>query len=307
MIVFRSARGGALAAALLAGLVAWLLLDAGGARAQAGGEYDPDPGAPGQTAEIAVTTGPEGVTIHITVEQTTPGVGGTPGGEGPGTGPGGGSPPTCQASPVNAGYLSTGWIAEGLEQNPGSFPWAVSCSDGSFAIVWIPTDAGAPQVVVESAPLPPIDPEVVRRELFRIVPLPPIGIGVNPAVGLVALESWFWVEGYRGETITGSATLGPYDVDVEIAARRYSWIFGDGSSRRTTSPGLAYPARSDIRHTYARSSLAPGGSYRLSILIVWDARYRENGGEWLTLDPIGTSHGRPYTVRQLQSVLTTTR
>ena len=38
--------------------------------------------------------------------------------------------------------------------------------------------------------------------------------------------------------------------------------------------------------------------------ITWEARYRENGGSWLPLDPITSGYSRAYAVRQLQSVLT---
>ena len=187
-----------------------LTLAPAAADADVEGGYDPDGSGPQTTTEVTVTSTPEGVTIYIESEQVTPGSeggpgsgGGSPGGDGSGS-----EPPSCQASPVNIGHTSTEWVAEGLAENPGTFPWGVSCDDGSFGIAWVPTDAqGSPEVVAGYAPPPPIDPEVVRDAVFEIVPLSPISVRVNPAVGLVAVESWFWVGGYGGGTLTGSATL----------------------------------------------------------------------------------------------------
>ena len=285
----------ALAASLLA-------LAPAAAGAEPDGGYDPDSGAPQTTTEVEVVSGPDGVTIYIESEQVIPGSGGGPGGS---PGGGGGTPPLCRATPVNIGHTSTGWVQQGLAANPGTVPWGVSCDDGSFGIAWVPTGGGTPDVVSGEPPLPPIDPRVVRDAVFRIVPLPRIAVGVSPAVGLVALESWFWVDGYGGRTISGSATLGRYDVDVEITPVRYRWSWGDGAALTTASRGLAYPRVSSIRHTYERSSLQAGGSYDVRLAIIWEARYRENGGSWLPLDPITSGHSRSYAVRQLQSVLTT--
>lgn len=284
-----------------------LLLAAAPAAAEPDGGYDPDAGAPRTTTDVTVASGPQGVTIYIESERVTPGTGGGPaaGGGSPG---GGGAQPTCQASPVNIAHTSTGWVRQGLSENPGTFPWGVSCDDGSFGIAWVPTGApGAPSVVAREPPPPPIDPRVVRDAVFRIVPLPPISVGVNPAVGLVAVESWFWLGGLGGGTVRGSATLEGSHVEVEITPVRYRWSWGDGGSLTTASRGRAYPQRSTVRHTYERSSLAAGGSYPVRLSITWEARYSENGGAWLELAPITRSYARSYPVRQLQSVLTASR
>ncbi len=299
-----------LPAAALASAVLLLAPAPAPARADVDGGYDPDAGGPQVTTEVTVTSGPDGVTIFIESEEITPGSDGSPGGDdtsGDGT-PGSGEAPECQAAPINIGHTSTTWVVEGLQENPGTYPWGVNCDDGSFGIAWVPTGtSGTPEVVAGEPPLPPIDPQVVRDAVFRIVSLPQIAVGVNPAVGLVAVESWFWVDGYHGQTLRGSATLGPYDVDVEITAVRYLWNWGDRSSLSTFSRGLAFPRKSTIRHLYERSSLQAGGSYRVSLQITWDATYSENGGSWLPLEPITRTYTRSYAVRQLQSVLTTNR
>ncbi len=137
--------------------------------------------------------------------------------------------------------------------------------------------------------------------------LPRISIGANPDVGLVAMPAWFWVRGYSGGTLTGAATLDRSSVRVEITPTSYRWTWGDGSSLHASSVGRAYPARSDIRHTYERSSHGAGGAYPVRLRITWSARYSENGGPWLSLDPITRTYSRAYPVQQLQSVLTANR
>ena len=303
-------------AALLPGLAA--LAAAGLAWAGTGtayGESQPAPGDPAEpgsgrpesSVEVTVESGPDGVTIYIESETLTPGSPGLPGGPGGPGAPGSGDPPDCTAAPVNVGDTSADWVTEGLEANPGTFPWAATCDNGYFAIVWVPTGEGAPDVVVGEPPIPPVDPELVRRSALRIVGLPPVSVGASPGTGLVAMESWFWVRGYAGGTLRGSASLDRSDVDVEITPASYRWSFGDGSSLDAGSTGRAYPARSDIRHTYARSSYQAGGTYPVRLQITWSARYSENGGPWLPLDPITRTYALPYPVQQLQSVLTADR
>ncbi len=282
-------------------LLAAALLLPSPAVAEVGGGYDPDSEAPETTTEVTVESGPDGVTIHIAVEGTTGGEPGLDGTDGTVVEP---DLPACGASPVNVGSTSTEWVQEGLAANPGTLPWSVSCDDGSFAIAWVPTDGGIPTVSVGTEAIPPIDPAVVRAAVFRIVGLPAIGVGTNPDPGLVALPSWFWVEGYGGGVLRGSEALGRSAVDVEITPMSYRWNFGDGTSLLTGSVGLRYPAESNIDHTYERAS---AGTYTLRLDITWSARYRENGGEWLELDPISRSYSRAYQVQQLQSVLTSNR
>ena len=139
------------------------------------------------------------------------------------------------------------------------------------------------------------------------MPLPPIGIGANPQVGLVALPAWFWVRGYDGATLRGSESLGRSTVEVEITPAGYRWSFGDGAALETHSLGRAYPAESDLRHAYEQSSLGAGGTFAVVLEITFSARYRENGGPWLPLTPIVKSYTRAYAVQQLQSVLTRDR
>jgi hypothetical protein len=206
---------------------------------------------------------------------------------------------------MNIGNASVGWVMEGLQQHPGTTPWFVVCDNGYAGVAWVPTDApGTPAVQVIAGGAPVIDPEAVAASVLGIVLIPPIAVGANPDVGLVAVPSWYWIEGYDGSTLSGSRTLGLITIEVEITPSSYGWSFGDGVTLETLSLGRPYPAESDIDHTYERSSLEAGGTFRVRLDITFQARYRVNGGAWLPLAPVVQSYTRAYPVQQLQSVLT---
>src|SRR5690606_6700386 len=148
----------------------------------------------------------------------------------------------------------------GLDANPDTVPWWVLCDSGYAGVAWVPTDVpAAPEVVLGAPPVPAVDPEALAASVLGIVPLPPIEVGANPEVGLVAVPTWFWVEGYDGSALVGSRTLGNVTVEVEVTPTSYEWSFGDGASLRTGSLGRRYPDESDLRHTYEQSSLGAGG------------------------------------------------
>lgn len=270
-----------------------------------------DPPTPGEAGsaragrpdvvDINVTATDSGVTIFVGITSTTQGSPGNLGSSEPISGPDG---PTCSATAMNIGFQSAEWVRAGLEANPDTAPWTVTCDDDYFGIAWVPFDApGAPDVVVDSLPDAAVDPVAVAESLLAIVPLPPISVGANPGTGLVAMPSWFWVDGYDGSPLYGSETLGLITVEVEITPERYEWHFGDGTSLETGSLGSPYPAVSDIQHTYEQSS-ASASEFALRLDITFSARYRVDGGEWQPLGAIVRSFERPYPVQQLQSVLT---
>ena len=194
----------------------------------------------------------------------------------------------------------------------------MSCDDGYFGIAWVPVDApGDPDVVVEVLPEDAVDPEAVAQSLLGLVPLPPITVGANPGTGLVAMPSWFWVDGYDGSPLYGSEALGNTTVEVEITPQRYDWHFGDGGFVSAGSLGRPYPDESDIQHTYEQSSLVAGGQFEVRLEITFAGQFRviteeDDGegnivvtvGDWEPLDPMVRSFVAPYPVQQLQSVLT---
>jgi len=246
------------------------------------------------------------VTIYIGVLETGSGRQGAPGSADSVSAPDG---PNCSASAINVSDTSAGWVRAGLAANPGTVPYSVSCDDGYFGIAWVPTDApAAPQVIVGAPPIPAVDPVAIQASVLGIVPLPPIKVGANPDVGLVAMPAWFWVDGYDGATLYGARSIGLITVEVEIMPIGYDWTFGDGTTLETHSLGRAYPSESDLQHTYEQSSLTAGGTFTVQLDITFSAQYRVNGrGPWLPLAPVVQSYTRDYPVQQLQSVLTSSR
>lgn len=263
-------------------------------------------GTPRSNTTAAVTSvqsGPNGVTVHIRVTQQSPG---SVSGPTSGTSVSTGSQRSCRISINNIGIVlsNSPWYQEGRAAHPNHVLGTVFCDDGFSATVWIPMgtpiDANVQVVIVDGDA---IDPVSVALELLNHLPIPDIAIEANPSTGLVALPSWFWVDGYDGAPISSSDALSGVEVDVEIQPLKYRWSFGDGTIAETTSLGQRYPDESDIQHVYEQSSLASGGAYTVTIEVTFAAQYRVNGGAWETLDPITRSFSNDYPVQQLQSVI----
>ncbi|PKN81925.1 MAG: hypothetical protein CVU47_04940 [Chloroflexi bacterium HGW-Chloroflexi-9] len=206
---------------------------------------------------------------------------------------------------MNIGHSSAEWVQAGLDANPDTVPWTVSCDTGYFGVAWVPADApGAPDVVVNGPPGASVDPLTVAESILGAVPVPPVTVSANPGIGMVAMPSWFWVDGYDGAPLYGAETLGLITVQVEVTPERYDWSFGDGHTLVTNSLGQRFPAESDIQHIYERSSASTGGAFPVRLDITFSTRYRVNGGAWLPLEPIVHSFALDYPVQQLQAVLT---
>ncbi len=266
------------------------------------GRHVPDAGMK-TSASVSVRSGPNGVTVYISVAQESPGAGPASSSS---TSISTGRARSCRISAQNIGnVLSTSpWYQAEQAAHPDHVFGSVSCDDGFFAFIWIPvgTPAGA-NVQVVFVDGDGVDPVAVALELLNHLPIPDIAIEANPSIGLVALPSWFWIDGYDGSAISSSDSLSGVTVDVEVEPLLYRWSFGDGTTAETISLGQRYPAESDIRHVYEQSSLAAGGAYAIAVEVTFAARYRVDGGAWVALDPITRSFSNDYPVQQLQSVL----
>ncbi|MDP9180644.1 MAG: hypothetical protein M3O21_02855 [Chloroflexota bacterium] len=205
---------------------------------------------------------------------------------------------------MDVGLGQMEWLLAESQLHPGDAPWTVTCDDGYFGVAWVPIATDPTDVQVVVGPPAPIDPVSVAAELRDHLPVPDMIVSVNPATGLVALPSWFWIDGYDGAPINSSDTLGGITVEVQIVPQRYTWSFGDGATLETTSPGKPYPAQSDVQHAYEQSSFGAGGAFAVTVEISFSAQYRVNGGAWQPLDAITRSFTSDYPVQQLQSVLT---
>ena len=292
-----TSRSRVLLAVIAAGALAVSLVSS----ARADDPYTPDPNAPTSDATVSVESNGEGVTIYIAVSETSPGSSSDPS-SGDSTDDSGGW--SCTAAVMNIGNATREWFEREAPLHPGEAPWVVNCDNGFMSIVWLPINAQPSDVDIVVVPGDAVDPESVAAELRDHVPVPDITVGVNPATGLVAMPSWFWIEGYDGSRIRTSDTLGDVTVEVEIRPTGYRWSFGDGAALEADSLGEAYPQESDIRHIYQQSSLTDGGAFRVTVRITFSVRYRVDGGPWEPLDPITRSFSAAYPVQQLQSILT---
>jgi hypothetical protein len=52
-----------------------------------------------------------------------------------------------------------------------------------------------------------IDPRSLALALEAAVPPPELKIGMNPRLGMVAVPTWFWVEGYDGGDVSAAQTI----------------------------------------------------------------------------------------------------
>jgi len=211
----------------------------------------------------------------------------------------------------------------------------------------VPTDpvpmAAAPPVLFPTDPpfieLPPVTlppstsraaivPRVFVADILEDVPMPSVKVRMNPDLGLVAVPTWFWIEGYDGREFGVSrrinipAEIGddvpvddvprddprrrPTSVTIVVTVRpsRYEWSFGDGTTVVSRSLGKPYPQASDVKHTYEHSSLRSPSDFAVGLTIEFAAEYRVNGGAPQAVPPIRQTYESSYRVQEIQPVLT---
>ncbi|MFN8472169.1 MAG: hypothetical protein U0822_08275 [Anaerolineae bacterium] len=225
-----------------------------------------------------------------------------------------------------------------LQQHPNETPYLLNV-DGRFdRVIWIPQNSGTPNLAeqtttTDSRPGPSgddhsTDAREVALDALGHVSLPNIHLRMNPALGLVNLSGWFWVEGYNGRPFGVSRTVHvppevgsdvpetevpaddprrrstSYTVEVRLWPDHYQWDFGDGADLVTHSLGQAHPAESDIRHTYEHSSLGFPDGFPIRLTVQFNAEYRINGGPAIGLPPIVHTYTTGYRVQEMQAILT---
>lgn len=182
------------------------------------------------------------------------------------------------------------------------------CIDGTEMMwVWYQTDDGrqlgrglncsSPAPGATSAATPAIDP---KSELAK-VPLPDSTLHFQPLDNrtLVHFRSNYYTEakpfGTRVQLLNNTATI-----DFKIRPVEFDWIFGDGTTAKTATPGAAYP-HLEITHEYQRT-----GIFAASVTTTWAADYRVNGGPWAPVSGTVTKTGAAVaiTVREATPVLT---
>lgn len=132
----------------------------------------------------------------------------------------------------------------------------------------------------------------------QTIPVPEPRIHANPPrFALVGLDTSFWLDPRPPATITDQVEAFGITVDVRMSASGVTWMFGDGTSL-LGGPGRAWPAESDVRHTYQDSG-RPAVTARLRL----DPAYRLAGGAWLGLPAIPLETATVQPVREAQARL----
>jgi hypothetical protein len=93
-------------------------------------------------------------------------------------------------------------------------------------------------------------------------------------------------------TFARTVTLLGYTVDVRAEPSSYQWIFGDGTSQQTATPGRPYPA-DDITHIWTDAHRA----FHPRVHTTYSVRYRVDGGPWLEVGDTLTVPGPSAAVR----------
>lgn len=177
-------------------------------------------------------------------------------------------------------------------------PYYLVCDDGTTSIVWLDYTQPEP-----GQPGPAREPEDVALYLRDEIPIPQVEVRINPPRGLVGAESWFWIDGYDGRPITNSTDAFGALVEVEARVIRYEWSMGDGTTVASETPGQPYPRRSEVRHTYQRSSFGLAEGYAVRATFFFSVRYRVAGGSWIELPGIERTASADYPVRESQAVI----
>jgi hypothetical protein len=142
----------------------------------------------------------------------------------------------------------------------------VFCRRDDYAFLPPQSTAGIPCESTARSNMP--DPSQVARSMFDQLELPSLRLNMNPRRGMVAVPTWFWVEGYNGDVIplvdtlvfsreechrlverddSGQAVLddagGPVTrrecqtisasltVELRVWPRTFVWSFGDSKGR----------------------------------------------------------------------------
>lgn len=172
------------------------------------------------------------------------------------------------------------------------------------------------------------EPREMAVEVLHHVPFPEIRPRMNPSLGLVALPSWFWVDGYDGQPFGAShrldvpplfdpevpTTLVPADdprrqsrsftIQVRVRATSFEWSFGDGGRLTTQSLGHAYPQPSDIQHTYQYSSRGFPEGFPVRLTARFAAEYQVDDGAPQALATAERVYLATHRVQEIQAVLT---
>lgn len=200
----------------------------------------------------------------------------------------------CSGVQNNNGVISNpcgGIPASACPPNQTGY-YVYDSSGNSLGIVCVPNPA--------DALLPPTTPDIaLADQASSRQPWPSLTLRANPNTGITGLASWFWLSGSSamGDAVASS---GPLTVRVHARLVGVSWEFGDGFGLDSSDLGQAFPAVSDIQHTYQADAYGLGGGYTVIADLRFFVTYSVNGGPWLTLGVKTKPYFVLYNVEQLQ-------
>lgn len=141
---------------------------------------------------------------------------------------------------------------------------------------------------------PQITPALVL-EAFRRIALPAPATAVQPPDRtLVNLDTIFHTDAVGFDR---TITLLGQPVHLSIRPTSFSWVFGDGSTATTTTPGAAYPSKLVVhRYQHADTTVAP------HVVITWSADYSVDGGPMQPVPGTAQTTGPDTRLRVVEAV-----
>lgn len=211
---------------------------------------------------------------------------------------------TCvqERSDTAGGYATAAQFKSGAPATDGPGGWVLrTCSDGSVGIAWVPA-------------LPRVEPiEQLAQRASNRLPLPLPAPKFNPArpssagpATLVAIPTWFWVDGWT--PVRQRTQAGGVWAEVTATPVAATWYPGDGSPPVRCRVNVAWNAQaapSSCEHTYVRSSAGlPANVYTARVIVTWQVTWHGTGGRSGSLPLMQRQATFPIAVAERQTVVT---
>jgi len=196
------------------------------------------------------------------------------------------------------------------DQFTGDYPdagpggWVIRrCSDGSMDMAYVPAPTDSVAEVAKR----------LAQDATNRLPLPLPQPKFNPSrpssagpATLVAIPTWFWVDGWR--PVTQRTQAGGVWAEVVAAPVAATWFPGDGTAPVRCAANEAWSsdaAPTSCEHVYARSSAGqPSNSYTARVIVTWQVRWTGSGGRSGTLPLMQRQSTFPIAVAERQTVVT---
>jgi hypothetical protein len=85
---------------------------------------------------------------------------------------------------------------------------------------FLPQNALGGLPCLNQQPAERIDPRAIALQMEAVLGPPDLRIGMNPQLGMVAVPTWFWVDGYDGRDLSRSRTVVESHEECHLAVER---------------------------------------------------------------------------------------